>query len=68
MELILALVALLAAGGTAVLAWRSHRVSRNLALEMVQLRSRLAGLEKQLRETVRRLDAHAERMAPTAPG
>ncbi|MEZ6008447.1 MAG: hypothetical protein R3F05_11880 [Planctomycetota bacterium] len=64
MELILALVALLAAAGTAVLAWRSHRVSRNLALEMVQLRSRLAGIEKQLRETVRRLDAHAERPGP----
>ncbi|MDA1195717.1 MAG: hypothetical protein O2894_11100, partial [Planctomycetota bacterium] len=45
MALLLALLALIVAGLAVLAAWRSHRSAHRLALEMVQLRDRLARAE-----------------------
>lgn len=64
--LLLALAALGVAVVTVVLTWRTHAVGRHLALEMVQLRDRLAQVERLQRERVRRDSAASER--PEAAG
>lgn len=61
MVLLLSILALAAAAVCAVMAWRGHGVGRTLALEMVQLRDRLAQAERTLRELGRREVATAER-------
>ncbi len=61
MPFLLDLAVLLAAAATFVVAWRGHRVGCRLALEMIQLRDRLAAIETKMRQAARREASHGER-------
>lgn len=58
MELLLALIAIVVTVGACVLAWRARRASHHLALEMVELRDRLAEAERAHLEAADTVAAH----------
>jgi hypothetical protein len=60
--LLISILAFVAAGCGAVLAWRASRAAHRLALEMVHLRDRLAQAEARYRD-----GAHAVVRTPTGP-
>ena len=60
MAVLLSSLALLAAAGCCVLSWRAWRRSHHLALEMIQLRDRLARIERTQRDAERRARAESD--------